>query len=305
MPEQTAFIINPSSNAGMAVQQWNSIRTILHMKNIKVEEYFTSAREDYGFLIPKLYKRGINRIFIAGGDGSLSEAANVIMKLPESFRRDIGLGLIPLGSGNDWARSFGINKGIDSIVDLILGGRKRFQDIGMIEFVDSQSIRYFINMAGIGFDANTAMKVNEIKTRGKWGKFNYIQALAIEFLHSASYPVNIITREQNRYEQIFSLAAGIGQYNGNGIMQCPLADPFDGELDITLIKDIGKIDFLLNLNRLGNGNFTRHKKVETFRTGNIWIGSDKEMAVEADGEICGRLPVRISIMPEELAVIVP
>jgi YegS/Rv2252/BmrU family lipid kinase len=285
--------------------QWNSIRAILNKKNIKGEEYFTSGPEDYGYLIKELLQKGKKRIFVAGGDGSLSEAANAIMKFPDEIRKDISLGLIPLGSGNDWARSFGISNGIDSIINLILNGKKLFQDVGKIEFDGKGQERYFINVAGIGFDANTAMSVNAIKSRGKGGKFNYIKAIGIEFFRSLFYPVNIASDKQNRNESIFSMAIGIGQFNGSGIRQCPKADPFDGELDITLIKEIGKLDFILNVPRLSSGNFIRHKQVETFRTRNIRLSSDKEMEIEADGEICGRLPLTISIIPSALAVIVP
>jgi YegS/Rv2252/BmrU family lipid kinase len=305
MPEGTGFIINPSSNAGKALEQWNSIRNILDKKNIGGEEFFTRGREDYGIVIPELIEKGITRIIIARGDGSLSEAAYVIMKLPENIRSSVSLGLIPLGSGNDWARSLGSRTDPDCATDIILKGRIRYQDVGKIEFAESGRVRYFVNVAGIGFDANTAKNVNEIKSRGKGGKLNYVKALAIEFFRSATYPIDIITDDQVRHERIFSLAAGIGQFNGNGIRQCPLADPFDGQMDITLIKEIGKLDFIMNIPRLRNGNFTRHKQVETFRTQNISLITDKEMLIEADGEICGQLPVRISIIPDALAVIVP
>src|SRR5690606_32385111 len=114
-------------------------------------------------------REGYREFIIVGGDGTLNEVINGIFAQKDLDPIEITIGMIPVGTGNDWCRMFGIPFNYHEAVKTILKGKTFIQDVGKVYFLRQQQQykRYFINIAGIGFDAVVAKKGNDLKEQGK------------------------------------------------------------------------------------------------------------------------------------------
>ena len=161
-----------------------------------------------------------------------------------------------------------------------------------------------MNMAGMGFDALVAHKVNQDKERHQTSKAVYIKNLVTSLIESQSQPYKIVIDDKKIKEDIFSMCVGIGKYNGGGMMQAPNAVPDDGIFDITLIRKISKTDVITNVKNLYDGSFVSHLSVALMRGQEIYIEAPKKVSLEADGESLGYPPFEYEILPRSLCVIV-
>jgi diacylglycerol kinase (ATP) len=220
---------------------------------------------------------------------------------------DYQLALIPVGTGNDWGRMFNIPKNYKPAIQTILENKTFIQDVGRITYLNGEKpeSRYFLNIAGMGFDAMVAQKTNTQKAAGKGNALSYFINL---FTSLFQYKPRIIQVEldEDKYNfNTFSMSVGICKYNGGGMMQLPAAIPDDGLLDITVIKKIGLGTVIAQLRNLYTGQFIKHPKVATFTAKNVKISSKKSgFMMEADGESLGQAPFEITILPKALKVIV-
>jgi diacylglycerol kinase family enzyme len=176
----------------------------------------------------------------------------------------------------------------------------------MIQYISNENQRierYFINMAGMGFDALVAEKTNKQKDRGKGNPLSYAINIFASLFDYKSTRVRILIDDRNIDQDIFSMSVAICQYNGGGMKQAPEALPDDGLFDLTLIKPIGKFKIIRNVARLFNGSFTRLPEVSVFRSSRIIVHSKPPMYLEADGESLGHTPFIFSLIPKALQVI--
>jgi diacylglycerol kinase family enzyme len=185
--------------------------------------------------------------------------------------------------------------------------RKIFaQDTGMIKYISSEGdeiSRYFINMAGMGFDALVARKTNTQKDQGKSNPMSYVVNILSSLFVYSNTKVTILLDSEKVTSDIFSMSVGICQYNGGGMKQAPDALSDDGLFDLTLIKPIGKFKIVRNIVKLFDGSFTNLPEVSTFRSSKIIIHSNPPMFMEADGESLGHTPFVFNILPQSLNVV--
>ena len=214
--------------------------------------------------------------------------------------------MIPVGTGNDWCRMFNIPNDYKHAVKLITQHKIFVQDTGTIKYISTEGdekTRYFINMAGMGFDALVAKKTNRQKDLGKSNPLSYVVNILSSLFLYTSTKVTILLDNEKIASDIFSMSVGICQYNGGGMKQAPQALPDDGLFDLTLIKPIGKFKIIRNIIKLFDGSFTRLPEVSTYRSSKIIIHSDPPMYLEADGESLGHTPFVYNILPQTLNVV--
>jgi len=248
---------------------------------------------------------GYRKIIVAGGDGTLNEAVNGIFLQNICSPEEIKVGVIPVGTGNDWIKTFGIPNDYDAALKVILKGDVMQQDIGRIVYTENNipKVCYFANMAGFGFDALVAGKTNTLKNLGKSGISLYLQALGSSLWYYKTDKMHLILDKQVLDEEIFSVSVGIGKYNGGGMMQAPQAIPDNGLFQVTVIRKIGLIGILRNLMGLYSGEFIKDRRVSTHFASQISISSDQLIAGEADGEILGENKFEINMYSQRLNVI--
>ncbi len=306
MKLKTILIVNRNAGNKTAGKNWKEIFLKLRRSTPEIELEFTSHRNHAISITKKAVEEGCRKVIILGGDGTLNEAANGILLQKKVPPTHVLLGLIPIGSGDDWCRTFNVPTDTSEAIDIIKNERTFLQDIGKVTYShDGKRVsRYFINVAGMGFDAMVAHKVNRDKDKHQTTKTVYFKNLITSLIESQSQPYKIIIDDKKIKEDIFSMCVGIGKYNGGGMMQLPNAIPDDGVFDITLIKSISKTDVIKNVKNLYDGSFISHPSAALMKGKEISIEAPKKVYLEADGESLGNPPYEFEILPRSLCVIV-
>lgn len=298
-------ILNPHAGSGRGQKD----RAEILKRLTKADFHFELAVSEFPKHIIQLtidaIAKGFRNLIVAGGDGSLNEAVNGIFQQTACQPEEITIGMIPVGTGNDWIKTFGISNYYKDAVKVLRHGKTMRQDIGRITFTEGEAMQtcYFANMAGFGFDAMVAEKTNRLKNNGRKGITLYIQALGSSFWNYQTAKTHVIIDGQEIDELIFSVSIGIGKYNGGGMMQAPGAVPDNGLFQVTIIRKIGLFGILRNITGLYSGKFVKDYRVSTYQARNISISSVHNMAGEADGEILGDNKFSIDILSQKLRVI--
>ncbi len=306
MNNKFIVILNPNSGNRRGGRLKNEIIQLLNQKKIDYNYNETRFPAHAELIAQKFASNNYNKIIVVGGDGTVNEVVNGIFLDTAINTKNIYLGMIPVGTGNDWAKSLNIPTNIEDAIDVIIKGKTIKQDVGRIDFLADKYIKkkYFVNIVGIGFDAEVSNKANIDKELGKNGKFTYLKSLLKSFI-SYKYVNSKIAIQHDEFQTLlFSLAVGKGKFNGGGMMQLPNAIIDDGYLDVTIIKDLSKFNLILNLSKIYKGTHIKHPKIETLKTKYISIYSEKRLKVEFDGEVYGHTPVAITLIPKSINIYV-
>jgi diacylglycerol kinase family enzyme len=200
---------------------------------------------------------------------------------------------------------FGIPLVYEGAVQVIKEGKQMLHDIGVISYFNGEekAKSYFINIAGLGFEAVVVRKTNKQKDKGMSNKAIYFYNLLSSLITYRNTPVDITIDGKTTRAKIFSINVGNGRYCGGGMRQTPDAIPDDGLFDITVIREMGKIEIIRSLQLLYDGTIMSHPKVDGYRSNNLKVTSDVKLFVEADGESLGHTPVEFSIIPSAVKII--
>ncbi|MFZ4545816.1 MAG: diacylglycerol/lipid kinase family protein [Bacteroidales bacterium] len=299
-------LVNPNAGKRKGEKDWHEIAAKITAAGIKFVHVFTEHRGHAVVLTREYLENGYRNIIVVGGDGTLNEVVNGIFLQKEIPTSEITLAMIPVGTGNDWCRMFNIPGDYKQAINLIKKRKIFVQDTGTIKYISTENgeiTRYFINMAGMGFDAMVAQKTNKQKDMGKSNPMSYVVNIFSSLFSYSSTKVTILLDGEKIMSDIFSMSVGICQYNGGGMKQAPTALPDDGLFDLTLIKPIGKFKIIRNIIKLFDGSFTRMPEVSTYRSSKIIIHSEPKMFMEADGESLGHTPFVFNIIPQSLNVV--
>lgn len=299
-------IINPHAGGGKGRIDWPAIEGLLVKHSINFTYVFTEHKHHAVELAVASIKRGYRRIIAVGGDGTLNEIVNGLFIQKTVPASAVTIGVIAVGTGNDWIRMCNIPAGYENYVKAIKDENVFRQDVGRVEYTESriQQHRYFVNAAGIGFDAQVVLYANRMKDVGKRGALLYVLSLLKTLVRYQHTKIAITVDGQSAQESTFSLTVGIGPYSGAGMMQVPNAVANDGLYDVTMIRKISKWRVLLNIHRLYNGTILNHPKTSSYRGSTIEIVSNPPVLLEADGESLGESPFRFTLLPRAINVVV-
>jgi YegS/Rv2252/BmrU family lipid kinase len=245
---------------------------------------------------------------VVGGDGTLNEVVNGMFRQDSCPTTDITLGMIMVGTGNDWGRMYNIKPKYKKAVKILRKQRLFVQDAAMVTYYDGQDqkSRYFVNMAGMGYDALVAQMTNNLKEMGKGGPLAYMMNLFKGLFRYRHVQMRIEVDDALVFEgRVFSMSVGICKYNGGGMMQLPAAIPDDGLIDLTIIKNATKLDVVKHIKKLYDGTFIDLPIVETHRGRRVEINSltAHPIFLETDGESLGHSPFRFSVIPRSVRII--
>ncbi len=305
MERKWFVILNPHAGSGRGKRDQEKITGILRKKGFNFDLVISEFPKHTIQLTIDAILSGYRNLIVTGGDGTLNEVVNGIFSQRACLPEEITVGMIPVGTGNDWIKTFGIPNKYKAAVKIIRRHHVMRQDVGKIIFSENGAGRvcYFANMAGFGFDAMVAEKTNQLKNEGKSGISLYLQALGSSFLKYRVNKTRIVIDGKAIDELIFSASIGIGKYNGGGMMQAPGAVPDNGLFQVTVIRKIGFWGILRNLKGLYSGEFVKDHRVSTHAATHVSISSAGSIAGEADGEILGNNQFEVSLISQKLAVI--
>ena len=300
-------IVNPNAGNRKIRKDWNNIRKLLAKSVLDYDFVFTERAMHAVELTLKAVADGYRNFIAVGGDGTFNELVHAIFSQNEVPTLDFKVGLIPVGTGNDWGRMFKIPDNYEKAIQIIKAGEELIQDVGVV-FYQNEGLkhkRHVINIAGMGFDALVAQKTNKQKEAGKANAFSYIYNLVASLFEYTPKLIDLEIDDKKYSFNTFSLTVGICRYNGGGMMQSPNALPDDGLFDVTVIKKIGLGALAAQLKNLYNGRFIAHPKVFTSRGKDILIWTTHEsFKLETDGESLGIGPFTFSIIPVALRTII-
>jgi len=304
-PDEWLVIVNPNAGKGRGQKHWDKISNSMREHGILFNAKFTGQKGHATLLVKDAVEHGCRNVIVAGGDGTLNEAVNGILTQNICRTDEIIIGMIPVGTGNDWGKMFGIPSDYEEAVKIISRGRIMAHDAGRIVFRDGprSETRYFINIAGLGFDAIVVRKTNLQKERGKGGRLIYFYNLLSCLLSYKGTRAVIIADDNNISDRIFTVSVGNGIYSGGGMRQTPGAVPDDGLLNITIIRHMSISKIILSLKKLYDGTILEHPRITGYACRKIFIDSEQVMFAEADGESLGHTPVEIDILPRCLKII--
>ena len=299
------IILNPNAGNGKAEKQWPKIKAYLNELGIKYS-FDITEKSGHAIALTKacILNNNLN-ILAIGGDGTNHEVINGIM---ESKNKGIQYALIPIGTGNDWARFYGISKKPKKAIDQLLNGVLKYQDIGKIQFTNAKnsSIHYFANVAGAAYDAFVVKQMGNTRS---WlsGKLIYTLKILQYLFQYKVQKVKLKLDHEIFDELLYTVNIGICKYAGGGLNITPHANPNDGILAVTKAKAMSKLAVLLAMPQFYNGKIGSHKKVNLLKSDIVEIeSSDNQILhIEADGEYLGEGPARFSVVKDGIRILVP
>ena len=256
-------------------------------------------------------EKGYTKLVSVGGDGTNNEVINGIFTQKRFPTEQITMGIIPMGTGNDWRRTFGFDIDYQKNVKIIKAENLFRHDIGKVTYYNhgDPQVRYFLNAAGTGLDEVVCKTTNIMKSQGKGGAPRYMLNVAKCLFNYDCVHVQLIVDEQLVLdEEILSLSVGNCRYCGGGMMMMPKAIPNDGLLDITAIRKVGLPKFAANVTKVYDGTFiNKMKEVSTFRGKKIRIVSipAHSLTLETEGENLTNSPFDFEMIPQSINMVVP
>ena len=294
------LIVNPFAGNKNFKKSWIKIKYLLKFNNIQYSFAFTQYKKHEIILIKEALKKGYRNIISVGGDGTLHHVVNGIMTQRYTKTYKIKLGIIPLGTGNDWIKTYSIPNSIEKSIAIIKKNTTILQDIGCITLLNGKK-EYFNNLAGIGYDGYVVKNLRYLK---KIGSLAFLLSGLYSLFSYNTKKYSISSKSETIHEQCLMIVFGICKYSGGGLRITKKPNPIDGLLDITIVKNFSILDLLFNLPKLYNGNIVYHKKVVTYKTKEITITNNCESIIEADGEIIGYGSLKVTIFQEAIQFVI-
>lgn len=307
MPK-TLVILNPIAGQGRALKAWTWIEPALRAGGLAFELVRTTAPCHAIVLAEQAKYDGYETIIAVGGDGIVHEIVNGILR---ATRGEIGgtLGVIPVGSGNDFAKMIPlVPHDWQTAVQKILAGKTRWFDVGRITVDTNAScsdahIRYFDNSFDTGFGANVAKHTH---IPFLTGVAMYLVAVFRTLIAYSNPRLKITFAEHPNIEQASTMTvATIGRCFGGGFWICPDAQVDDGLLDVMIADGLGRAGILQLLPKVMQGKHVGDPRVKFLRAPRLVIESPDALAIECDGEVpwLDAHRIEIEILPKRLQVI--
>ena len=291
-------IVNPTAGGGRALKSVDWLRERLGARpDVRIE--ITRRPGDAETIAADAVRHGHDRVIAVGGDGTVQEVVNGLLAAGEPA----AMGIVPLGSGNDLARSLGLPIELASAWKIAIGHATRAIDVARARN-GSGTERWFASAGGIGFDAQVAAAVAD---RSGWqaGRAGYLLTTLAELRRFENRRIRLTIDGATETADVLFVAIANGAYYGGGMRIAPDATVDDGRLDVCVVGDISRLTVLRQLPNLYRGTHVNHPAV-TMRSGTIVeADGDGDTRVHLDGEPFGVLPLRVAVSHRALAVAFP
>ncbi|WP_037319627.1 diacylglycerol/lipid kinase family protein [Amycolatopsis orientalis] len=287
-----ALAVHPASGNGTAGRLMESVAARLRPVVDRLDVLVAGTVEESRALMTDSRAAGLDVLVVLGGDGAAHEGVQFCAET------GVALGLVPAGTGNDFARALGVPERPHAAADLaarqIAAGKRRRIDLGRA------GGEWFATVLCSGFDALVTARANRLT----WprGPRRYDLAILAELTAFRTWPVVLRTDVETIEVDATMIAVGNTPFYGGGMPICPGADPEDGLFDVTVVGKATRRDLLRMLPGVRTGEHLAHPAVRTLKASEIHLAGS-ELPVFADGEPLGGLPIDITCVPGALTVL--
>lgn len=296
------IIVNPAAGAGRTARKWPDIMAQLRSIGVRFDYDITEAPGHARELAKDAVSEGYELVVSVGGDGTINEVVNGLYDTGSIA--DVLFGIIGTGTGGDYIRSVGIPRAHLQACQCLKDPRKVAVDVGVVEYLEGGETvsRLFVNFAGMGFDAEI-VRATTLKYKALNATASYLAGLFSALVFYKNKAVTISIDGEATEQKVCTVLLSNGKYGGGGMFAAPEADIADGLLDALIIGDLSKPDLLWSLPKVYRGTHLTHPKVTLKKAREIEVRSDEPVYLQADGELLGRLPARIYILPSLLNIV--
>jgi len=318
---KTRLIVNPIAANGKTAGRWPPIQEFLRTQGLDFDHVFTERPGHATELARQAVAEGCTLIVAVGGEGTLNEVVNGLVSPEGIVPPDVVLGMIPSGTGTDFVRTLGTPRDYLQACQHLLRAETIAVDLGEVEYAplgpsagSGQSLisshahdqtglahRYFINVAGLGFDGEAAERANR-SSKALGGTITYLISLVITLVSYQNKHVELTMDGQTARRRLNSVIVSNGRYFGGGMFIAPHADLQDGLFDVIILGDLNKLEFAQNVPKVYNGTHLTHPKVEEYRAREVRVVSQERMLIQAEGELLGMAPATFRLLPQAIRV---
>ena len=298
-------IVNLVAGGRSARGEWPRINRRLRDAGLSFDHEFTTDAGHAIEIATRAADSGYGYVIAVGGDGTLSEVANGI--LGSTHSGNTILGIVSTGTACSFARSLGIPEDYANACSLLTGRGRVSIDVGVVQCWSQGQLvrRFFVNVADAGFGAAVVNAWKRLPNRfGHKVNLRLRTAAGVWriFTHKNKW---IKLQVGNQVETIHGCAVIVanGSYFADGMQIAPHARLNDGLLDIVIVGDVSKSELLTIWPTLYRGSHVEHPKVRVRKTETVTIESDKQLLVEADGNIIGESPASFWVIPAALTIV--
>lgn len=287
------FIVNPVSGSGDGKKRFEDVKKILDKFGADYGFVYTEYAGHAVRLAKEAFDAGEKCVVSVGGDGTLREVASAAADRPGTE-----LGILPFGTGNDFARGVGLPEDTGALVSILLDGMARAVDAGDVNG------SFFMNVAGFGFDVDVVRYTEKYKKKLN-GMLPYLLGIMKSLLYLSKTEVHVETDTGERFDvtaTLFSVCNG-NRFAG-GIRLAPLSDAADGLLDVCILKKVSRPVFLYLLPVYTKGRHLKYTKYFTyFKARSIRALSSSPAPLELDGELVGETPAIFTVRPAAIRLL--
>lgn len=310
------LIVNPVSGSDQPnLEKLPEIVAAMEAGGLRSDIAFTTPDESPTEIAQRAVREGYDLVVVGGGDGTVSEVAKGLLHAA------IPLGIVPIGTYNNIARSLNLPTDLAEACQVLARGQIKQVDVGV-----ANGEHYFFEAAGVGIDAALFPLGEEIKG-GRWGQMWQVAKLSLNYKPkrlrlefdrplTQALPPSVIRQRRflwrraasTKYEvrrSALLVVIANGPYYGTGFTVAPDAILDDGLLTISVFRNFSKWELLRHFWSISSGRYQRSPKIETFRVAEVRLTSKTKLPVHIDGHPIGELPVTLKILERALQVIVP
>lgn len=268
---QVYVILNPAADRGRAGKRQDELRSVLERAGVHGEIALTQRPGHAVELAREAAGGGAAVVAAAGGDGTIHEVAQALVGSP------VALGVLPMGSGNDYVRALGIPKDLGNAAAVLARGKAHVVDVAEVNG------EFALNSFGMGVEGQIAADYRRM--RFLKGELGYMYATILEVVKFRAFRAQVQGDGWEFSGRLLSVSVMNGPCAGGGYLLAPQARLDDGALDVTLIGNYPRLVRFAVLPKTRDGSYLQLRRVRTKRAHEVTIRSDRPLPVHMDGEL--------------------
>lgn len=307
LKDRWGIVYCPPASIRKRRKRWEAIQKALEAEGVAYDFVHSESADSVTRIVNMFIDNGYTTIVVAGGDTALNDAATCLMLLDTPRRRTLSLGVIPNGRSNDFARYWGLTADdIPAAVKALAAGRLRTIDVGRVDYRDRRGqdhLCHFLNCVNIGLTADI-IKLRRQTRRLLWSReLSWIVSSALLIFHRHHYHIRMRVNAEEADHRVMTLCVG----SALGYGQTPNAVPYNGRLDVTLVRPPKLTSVFEGLWLLFWGRFLNHRSVIPYRTTKVQVADARHAPLNVDGRPMPTPegPYTITIQQEQINFIIP